>query len=85
MGEGSNADSITWRHADGSVRVDHMDAQAGDYYGPAPITCEGCGRTTADPDRWDPEADTGRIFCDACWPHRHLIAEGQNDGGEHDG
>jgi hypothetical protein len=35
------------------------------------ITCERCGRTTTDPDRWDPEADTGRVFCDACWPHRH--------------
>lgn len=34
------------------------------------IVCERCGRTTTDPDRWDPEADTGRVFCDACWPHR---------------
>lgn len=34
------------------------------------ITCERCGRTTADPDRWDPEADTGRIFCDRCWDLR---------------
>lgn len=24
----------TWRHADGSVRVDHMDARASDYCGP---------------------------------------------------
>ncbi len=23
----------TWRHRDGSVRVDHMDASPGDYYG----------------------------------------------------
>lgn len=22
-----------WRHADGSVRVDHMDSRPGDYYG----------------------------------------------------
>lgn len=35
------------------------------------ITCERCSKTTADPDRWDPEADTGRIFCDACWDHRN--------------
>lgn len=35
------------------------------------ITCERCDRTTADPDRWDPEADTGRIFCDRCWDHRN--------------
>lgn len=34
------------------------------------ITCERCGRTTTDPDRWDPELHTGRIFCDECWPHR---------------
>lgn len=34
------------------------------------ITCERCGRTTTDPDKWDPEADTGRIFCDRCWDHR---------------
>lgn len=27
----------TWRHKDGSVRVDHMDAQEGDYFGPPPI------------------------------------------------
>ena len=27
----------TWRHKDGSVRVDHMDAQEGDYYGFAPV------------------------------------------------
>lgn len=25
--------SEMWRHADGSVRVDHMDAQPGDYFG----------------------------------------------------
>lgn len=35
------------------------------------IRCEGCGRTTTDPDRWDPEADTGRVFCDTCWPTRN--------------
>lgn len=23
----------TWRHADGSVRVDHMDSRPGDYFG----------------------------------------------------
>lgn len=34
------------------------------------ITCERCGRETSDPDLWDPEADTGRIFCDNCWDHR---------------
>lgn len=34
------------------------------------ITCERCGKTTGDPDRWDPEVDTGRIFCDSCWDHR---------------
>ena len=40
------------------------------------ITCVRCGRTTTDPDRWDPEADTGRIFCDACWDHRdELVAD----------
>jgi hypothetical protein len=26
----------TWRHADGSVRTDHMDARPLDYYGPPP-------------------------------------------------
>lgn len=36
------------------------------------ITCEGCGRTTADPDKWDPEADTGRILCDTCWSKRPI-------------
>jgi hypothetical protein len=35
------------------------------------ITCERCRRTTTDPDRWDPEFGTGRIFCDPCWPHRN--------------
>lgn len=34
------------------------------------ITCERCGRTTTDPDLWDPEAGTGRIFCNRCWDHR---------------
>lgn len=23
-----------WRHADGSIRTDHMDCRPGDYYGP---------------------------------------------------
>jgi hypothetical protein len=23
----------TWRHSDGTVRVDHLDAREGDYYG----------------------------------------------------
>jgi len=35
-----------------------------------PVTCERCGRQTADHDLWDPEAGTGRIFCDSCWPLR---------------
>lgn len=26
----------TWRHADGSIRVDHMDARDGDYFGGPP-------------------------------------------------
>jgi hypothetical protein len=26
-------ETMCWRHADGSVRVDHMDARVGDYYG----------------------------------------------------
>lgn len=39
------------------------------------ITCERCGRTTTDPDLWDPEIDTGRIFCDRCWDHRNEPAE----------
>lgn len=47
------------------------------------ITCERCGRTTTDPDKWDPEAETGRIFCDGCWDHRnepvHLVTI--TDGG----
>lgn len=34
------------------------------------ITCERCGRSTTDPDLWDPEVDTGRIFCNRCWDHR---------------
>ena len=34
------------------------------------VTCERCGRTTDDVDLWDPEADTGRNFCDKCWPFR---------------
>lgn len=34
------------------------------------VTCERCGRTTTDRDLWDPEAGTGRIFCDRCWPVR---------------
>lgn len=38
---------------------------------PDEIICERCGRTTHDPDKWDPEADTGRIFCDTCWSHRN--------------
>lgn len=38
---------------------------------PSVITCARCGKTTSDPDKWDPEADTGIIYCDACWPHRH--------------
>jgi hypothetical protein len=37
---------------------------------PPPRKCVRCGRTTGDPDRWDPEAGTGRIYCDTCWPHR---------------
>ena len=41
------------------------------------ITCERCGRTTTDPDLWDPEADTGRVFCNNCWEHRN---EPQNHG-----
>lgn len=23
-----------WRHADGTIRIDHMDSRSGDYYGP---------------------------------------------------
>lgn len=38
---------------------------------PILITCERCGRTTTDVDLWDPEADSGRIFCDLCWSHRN--------------
>jgi hypothetical protein len=34
------------------------------------IECVRCGATTTDPDRWDPEVGTGRIFCDRCWPNR---------------
>ena len=27
----------TWRHEDGSVRIDHMDSRPGDYHGPPPL------------------------------------------------
>lgn len=52
------------------------DVAAGEATAPSDgvIRCEGCGRTTTDPDRWDPEADTGRVFCDACWPTRNDVA-----------
>lgn len=30
---GKKFPEMTWRHADGSIRVDHMDAREGDYYG----------------------------------------------------
>lgn len=33
------------------------------------IVCERCGLMTDDPDLWDPEADTGRVFCNHCWNH----------------
>lgn len=57
--------------ADGSLvtqRYDNHDPCpfCGRYF----ITCVRCGRTTNDPDLWDPEAATGRIFCNACWPVR---------------
>lgn len=35
-----------------------------------PVVCERCGKATMDPDLWDPEADTGRVFCGHCWDHR---------------
>lgn len=35
------------------------------------IACDRCGRTTTDPDRWDPEVETGRILCDPCWDIEH--------------
>jgi formylmethanofuran dehydrogenase subunit E len=38
---------------------------------PDVIICERCGRQTTDPDKWDPEVDTGRIFCDLCWEQTH--------------
>ena len=31
------------------------------------ITCARCGKTTTDPDKWDPEASTGIVYCDPCW------------------
>jgi hypothetical protein len=31
------------------------------------FTCVDCGKTTTDPDRWDPHPDTGDIRCDHCW------------------
>lgn len=34
-GQGPAATRATWRHRDGTIRVDHMDAAAGDYHGPA--------------------------------------------------
>jgi hypothetical protein len=34
---------------------------------PLLTTCVNCGRTTGDPDAWDPEAGTGRVYCDKCW------------------
>lgn len=34
---------------------------------PMTFTCVDCGRTTQDPDRWDPDAVTGDIRCDPCW------------------
>ena len=45
-GAGAGSDKETpvkveiWRHKDGSVRVDHMDAREGDYYGFAPPAAE---------------------------------------------
>lgn len=42
---------------------------------PAGITrCERCGRATFDPDRWDPEASTGKVYCDPCWDRRDTTA-----------
>jgi hypothetical protein len=36
------------------------------------ITCEGgCGRSTTDPDKWDPDVNTGRVLCDKCWDKEH--------------
>lgn len=34
------------------------------------IRCARCGKTTDDPDKWDPNAQTGIIYCDTCWPDR---------------
>lgn len=32
--------------------------------------CHRCGRCTADGDLWDPDAYSGEIYCDRCWPER---------------
>lgn len=37
------------------------------------ITCDRCGRATTDPDRWDPDAKTGRVLCDPCWDVEHRV------------
>lgn len=35
------------------------------------IRCAGgCGRSTTDPDLWDPCVETGKSYCDECWPNR---------------
>jgi hypothetical protein len=43
-----------------------LDAAGGDPI----IQCATCTRQTRDPDKWDPEATTGIIYCDHCWPNR---------------
>lgn len=37
---------------------------------PLPIHCATCPAVTTDPDRWDPEASTGIVYCDRCWDAR---------------
>ena len=37
------------------------------------IQCATCTAVTYDPDRWDPEASTGIVYCDRCWDTRPTV------------
>ncbi len=46
------------------------DLPDADLFGSSLIVCCRCGKTTTDPDLWDPEAGTGDIYCNRCWDLR---------------